>query len=240
MSAFLGFPELLSLISGTVSLTASLLTILYDRIKEELKIRQINEGDFTKAIDSNDLKILGDFLQERIGNVTVYEYIHNSNIRIMIDKYFERLHIFLGQDIENVESKVSSKVRSVKKKSPRSKLPKKAVFTQIYDDYTEKKEAWNLLAGLRRNLEIKLREIAILNDVNVEHYYSAGRLNQVLFNRKVISGKTYKDLQTCIRICNNEIHGLSVSEEDVGMALKIGQKILSELKRFMPMNENGA
>ena len=64
---------------------------------------------------------------------------------------------------------------------------------------------------MRRYIEIKLRELAIKNQLHVEKIYSLNQLIDLLFQKRIIEYEDVKNLKYPIFISNKAVHGQDTS-----------------------------
>jgi hypothetical protein len=206
--------SLLSVVGGVISLLGTLLGFLSARRSQISKLREAEEKQFQAALASDDLTVVGNYLEENIGRFNVYEYVSNPTVSKRIDTYLERLRFFVGTDAE-LEQQIRESEPPPEIEVP-SALPEEfeRVLTELRTG-----EIWNALARLRRYIEIALREIAEARDIRLERPSTAGHLLNVLWRSEVIPQDAFSNLKYAITVCNKAVHGIDVDMSEAEEAL---------------------
>jgi len=85
------------------------------------------------------------------------------------------------------------------------------------------------LAGLRIEIEKRLKDIANNNNIAPHHQKGIRTLIWILAGNGILSGEMSAALLDLVALLNNAVHGADVDERAVGWALDIGPRILKGL-----------
>ncbi len=195
-----------SVVVGAISIVFTLSSLVSSLWATHHKLREAQKQRFQSVLESDNLIVVGSYLDEVIGNCNVYEYVSNRNVSKTVDSYLEKLRFFVGADTE-----VEQQIRETKT-PPKIKVPS-SVSDEFDKVLTELRsgEVWNALARLRRHIEITLRGIAKAKDIQLGRSPSAGYLLNALFRSGLISKDVFSNLKYAITVCNKAIHGLEVN-----------------------------
>lgn len=203
----------LSIIGGFISVVFTLFVIYQSDIARKNKLENAREQKFQNAMESDDLKTVGSFLYNTIGNFNVYEYISNTDVENTVDKYIEKLTSFVKTDTD-IKKEIDEFSDEMKEMQHSISLDISSSFSDeinnvLYElDYGE---VWNALARLRRHIEITLNEIAKENDIIIERP-TVGHLLDILIRKEIIPIDAKSQLKYAISVCNQAIHGIEVSK----------------------------
>jgi hypothetical protein len=214
--------------SAFASVGGTLLSLYQNWKSQRDKLSRSNEINLEDVLNSNDIKRLGRFLDETIGQFDVAEYVTSKNVSNTIDKYFDGVSDFLGSAArteaeEKIEKPEPSNIY-VSHKRPDFSGNLEIVFSEL-----EQGEIWNGLARLRREIEIKLRERALELGYKKHHLRSAGQILRILIDRNVIRPDLAKPLQYAIAVCNRAVHGREVSFGEAEEALMLTRYAMDKL-----------
>jgi hypothetical protein len=214
------------LLVGTITAVLSFAFAISDYRERRSKLQRAQERRFRKAIESDDLTVIGNYLYKVIGSFNVHEYVTNKDISNRVDKYVDRLREFLG-----TEEEIKSQRADIKERPIPERLIAPSVELGSISDKLASGDTWSALAQLRRHIEITLREVARANDVSVKITAGAGYLLKLLFDRRIISGQTFSDLKYAIAVSNRAIHGLDVEIDEAKRAVILAFNCINELKQ---------
>lgn len=202
----------LSIIGGFISVVFTFVVIYQSDIARKNKLEDARELKFQNAMESDDLKKVGSFLYNTIGNFNVYEYISNTDVENTVDKYIDKLTSFVKTD-----TYITKEIEEVAWETNGVKYTTELEILHLYSEEISKVideldygEVWNALARLRRHIEITLNEIAKENDIIIERP-TAGHLLDILIRKEIISIDAKSQLKYAISVCNQAIHGIEVS-----------------------------
>lgn len=213
-----------SVIAGLISILTTLISVFYVKRGEKRIIQKTEEKKFENVLASDDIVVLGSYLNNVLGPINIYEYTASPKIAERLDKYLERIQAYIGTGDE------------VSKGIERPQTIEPDIFSrQLSDEFgkilkeVRTGEAWNALARLRRYIEITLKETVKILGIPQEGVASAGRLLSLLerseFINKNISGK----LRYSISICNKAVHGLDISPQEAEEAIYLARAAVDEL-----------
>nr|WP_321350493.1 hypothetical protein [uncultured Methanoregula sp.] len=222
-----GIITILSLCAGILSILFAVynLCVAYRLTKE--KINKAKEENFQKALESDDLEILGNFLEKKIGNFTISEYVSDNDVNLKVSSYFERLQNYLSSPMEFEKEPIKSEHPHFE--SANKQLPDED-FNKILHELNFG-DTWNSLARLRRTIEVQLKKYARVNDIQVREQISAGQILNILRNQEKISDSVFRNLKFSVSIANNAIHGKDVSYDEAQEAITHARIAIDELNR---------
>lgn len=200
-------------VAGTASIALTLISRISSSRAIHRKLREAQESRFQSVLESDDLTVVGHYLDDVIGNFNVYEYVSNPKVSKTVNSYLEKLRFFVGTDTEVEQQVEDTKV------PPKIKVPPPIPdeFDKILTELRSG-EVWNALARLRRHVEITLRKVAKNNHVILEHP-SAGSLLNALSRSEFISKNSFSNLKYAVMFCNKAVHGQEVSLKEAEEAI---------------------
>jgi len=207
--------------AGLSSVASTLYAYFRNRKSEKDKMAKTRETEFEAVLDSNDINVLGTYLDETLGQFNIHEYTASTNVGERVNKYLDKIQSFVGTT-EHIPKEVGPKeIESVGE--PIEGFSEE--FQTILDELRTG-EPWNALARLRRHIEIQLRDIASRKGYKAWHLKSAGQILRLLYDRKYVAPDNYKLLMYSISVCNRAIHGIDISEDEAEQAVFLGSKAL--------------
>lgn len=230
------FEIIVSIISVIAGLTSGIITLfnyVISKKNEKTKLQKSEEKRFQQILSSDNIDVLGNYLDEIIGKFNIYEYSTNPKISHRVNTYIDRIQHYVGT-IDEIKKEELPK-RKPKIKDFTEKLPNE--YQTILNEL-ETGEHWNALARLRRHIEIFLKKIAISKGLLKEEFTSAGRLLSLLERNEIISKNSAKKLGYSISICNRAIHGLDVSLEEAQEAIYLAVNVLDTLRRELKSEQS--
>ena len=227
----------LSIVVVGTTLVSTLIGRYYLKRSKEDKLKQADEKIFRKALNSDDLKILGSYVDKVIGKFSVCEYVSNPDVSNKVDSYLEKLKSFVGTDTE-----VQTQIKEIEHPAEIRKPLKYPKELERVNAGLRTGEIWNALARLRRHIEITLREAAEVKGIPIEYYRyaSARNLLNLLKDRQVVSPIVHESLTYAIAICNKAIHGLDVSSSEAEDAISYATNGLRTIYRMLEKEKNNA
>src|SRR5208282_2815303 len=223
--SFLWTTLVFSGIAGIISIISFTISILTTYKLQREKIKNAQNSAFDEAIESDNIKILGSFLEKNIGNFSVFEYVSNSEVSSKVDMYIEKIQKFVsnGNDFAPTNRKMKDQTNVL------DKYPIISPDSENNFDTFDDGETWNTLARLRRNIEVRLKKIADFNHIEIKKENTAGYLLILLKRKELISEKVFSDLRYCISICNNAVHGSDVPISQANEVISIANRVFKEL-----------
>jgi len=218
---------ILGVLLGLLSLGASALSMYLQRKNRREKLKAGESIFFSALLFSNDLSSLSNYLSEKLGKFTVFEYAENEDVSHRVDSVLSKLIGYVGSSDEL--SRTEEPVLPKNLKYTREREP---VFEDI-ERVLEEGETWNALAQLRHYIEISLRQFALNWDPKPLDISSAGRLIIFLDNRNLISPNSANFLRYAIAVANRGIHGhelrydvarKAISSAEIGLDLLLHPK----------------
>ena len=194
------------------SATAILQVVIFGRNKAstEEMIRNLEQDREDKALSSADLQILGDYLYDSVGSITLFGYATNPDISKKVRRALDRVATFLGPEPPDVPE---SHVRSVE---PKESLAPPSISQELEKSKAEilYGEVWNGLARMRRALEIELRTLAP-EEIGKRKGKPVSLYTLINGMRAsgLIAEEVSQQLRYAVQVANFAIHGEAVSQE---------------------------
>ncbi|MEQ1911077.1 MAG: hypothetical protein ABMA15_19815 [Vicinamibacterales bacterium] len=218
---------LANLVAATISLLSIASGFAMHWIAARKKLVASEEQTFRAALESSDLVTLGDYLSTALGRFTIQEYSNRQQVAERIDRMLDRLVEFVAEPESEQPLPPQRPVIALSSEAPLASGEFARVRTDIEND-----EVWNGLARLRRVIELRLRRFAVDRGFKDKHLRSAGQALRVLTDRGHVPERIAEPLQYAIRICNEGVHGNTVSLDDALAALSISIDALESLDRL--------
>lgn len=191
---------------------------------------QTAEAEFQNAIDSTDLKILSRYLRHKLGSLTVHDYVGKSLPRERVDLYISKLTAFVGSDFSQVSAAEEDALQPVDvsdnvSDTVASKTDEVPWLYSIYSDkddpaimqeakvLIENGAIWTALATLRRDLEVRLRDVL------------GGRAPQPSDVANLYGPEIGKKFERFRRVANRAIHGEEVRLESARAAVNAARAV---------------
>jgi hypothetical protein len=221
------FTYFLAVSLGALSSFATILAAWQARNIRLNKLKAAKESRFAEALASDDISVLGAYLEDVVGDFTVLEYASSTEVTQRVDRYLEKVEEFLGTPSE-IEEKLPDTRREL--------LPEeREKVAHEYDKVLEQLrtgESWNALARLRRHIEMTLRGFAEEVGLQLRSHISAGKLLDTLARKQLIPFFIEDSLRFPIAAANRAIHGLDVSADEAEYAVYMAGKGLRSLGEF--------
>ncbi len=180
------------------------------RKREQLRVA--DEQRFKAALDSDSLRELGSYLDRALGKFSIRDYAEDAEVRTRVTTFLDRLEEFVGRSTEIVQKPTAPPVET---QPPAPRLPGLArIETRM-----EAGEIWDGLAALRRLVEARLLDYARNRQVELPKRPGAGRMVQILQQKRQIPPETAERLQFVIDVANRGVHGLQVTTQEALKAL---------------------
>lgn len=220
--------EILGIVSAAIASISVLITIytsLAEKWKQKNKLKLLQAKEFESILETSDIKILGNYLDNEIGQMTISDYVDNKEINYKIETFINKLTRFVGteEQIDKEESEQSEIQKEPDFDQKRYKdFPFKGQLGEEFDKILSELffgEAWNALARLRRFIEIKLRELCEQNNIPVDKVFSITQMIEFLKRRDVIEIDVVRNLKYPVHISNRAIHGQDLKEGEAEEAI---------------------
>lgn len=221
-SFFPNIASYLSIIGGLSSILLTLINYLNSRRKATKTIEITEEEKLNKILATDDIKELGNYFDNSLSNISIYQYSTNEKVFNKVNRYLESVQEYVGIT-ENIKKEIEPKI---KKLEPISKSLDE--FAPIKKEL-ETGEPWNALARLRRHIEITLRNILESKDITLKRARSAGQLLELLESTSNINKSDAHNLRYAITISNKAIHGYDIQKNQAEEAIKHAEYALSRL-----------
>lgn len=214
-----------------VSVVSALLEVSYSISERKRKVREAIAANFEAILKSDNLKELGKYLDETLGQFDVAEYVAKDDVSSRIDRYIAKLKDYIGTSEEiSEEERVPVPPREERPESPAGVFD---LFEPPYNEILaefETGERWNALARLRRHIEIELRELGIEMGFSEDQLRSAGQILHLLSTSGRVNQGPADQLRYAVSVCNRAIHGRDVSEGEAQEALWVAQRAMQHLR----------
>lgn len=177
--------------------------------------KALRKEEFKKVIGSYKIDVLGGYLYQNLGKISVYEYAKDGEEAEKLHKYLSRIADMLSADEDGEKSSTTSAQSS----QINAGLPDARDFLTLSQDLRaalneiKTGEVWNGLARVRRDLEIKIFQVAEANKIPVNKN-SLGSLLMYLGKSGIISEDAIGNLRWALSIANRAIHGNDISRID--------------------------
>lgn len=225
MKDFQNIITTISSLTAVLSVLATLFAIYFNKKSQTKSLNDIREKSLDELIDSFDIKLLGKYLDNNLGQVTIKEYSANKKIQKIVNKYVQTIVNYIG-----TEEKLNQKV-SVPENGKEFSANISADLIPIILEY-ETGQTWNALAKLRRHIEITIRDLANENKLQINEYSSPQKILSTMYTLNILSKSTVDNLNYVIKICSKAIHGIELSQEEEDNALNLAIKSLDEIEKL--------
>lgn len=205
---------------ATFSLTLSVWDKIRSHRAAKKKLHAAEAKSFEAALASDQLEILGEYLDTTIGAFDVSEYVANKEIAGRVDRYIARILSFVGTDEqiakdENVQPPMAQRTLDISAAvEDHIEHPFDSFLAEVAEG-----EPWNALAKLRRYLEMELRNIALSLGFKERHLRSAGQIVRVLADKAGVDMDALQSVSYAISVSNRAIHGRDVSTAEAEEAV---------------------
>lgn len=222
--------SIISSLAGMLSLSATLKSFLKFRNTQKSKLKISDELSFETAIQSDDIKILGSYLEDVIGNFTIRDYATNKKIETRVNKYIEKISSFVGR---------TEDVKDVPIERPKNLFENEPFWNKIsveYDDVLKELrfgEPWNALAKLRRHLEITIKKLFSKYNLQYKDIFSVTKQLHLLEREEIITKNDFENLKYSISVANKAIHGIDINEKEAEEAIYTSGIVLAELQKII-------
>lgn len=234
----------LSIILGILSILMTFINIVKYFVRKNKRNKLADEEKFYKVIESDDMQLLGDYLENVLGKITISEFANVKNINKNITVFLEKIYkftsiekdseeetkldyddrkvnedIYKNQEFENI---IKNQIEHEKLESTDELLK----YENVKDEFEgikkelEYGEVWNALAKLRRMIELNVKKYAENRSIHVSHKISLGGLIYFLGKQDENNSKYFKILKNVVSVCNRAIHGEDVSYSEAFDVLK--------------------
>lgn len=215
-----------SVMAGLLSVASTVFAYLRNRKNERDKLRRAQEKEFEAVSGSSDINVLGQYLDETLGQFNVHEYTSSQEVEKRVNKYLEKIQEFVGTteavSREEKPERLEEIVEPVEGVS--------GEFQTVVDEL-RLGETWNAPARLRRHIEITLRAFAQKQGFKDRQLKSAGQILKILYERKYIDPKSHELLRYSISVCNRAVHGVEVSSDEAEQAIYLTVQALGRFER---------
>lgn len=221
-------------LASTASIIAALISVLLTAItywrnikNQKIKLVNAEETKFEAVLNSNDINVLGKYLDETLGLFNVHEYTASEKVAEKVNKYLEKIQSFVGTTVTVSEEEKPKGLESFE-------APVEGISAELQTIIDELRtgETWNALARLRRHIEIRLRNLAQQQGFKERHLKSAGQILRLLYDRKYVDPDSYELLKYSISVCNRAIHGIDITEYEAEQAVYLGAKVLQRFNEY--------
>jgi hypothetical protein len=226
--------NILQYIAFTVAAISSLLTLLnmlLVKIEQNKKLKKLKSKNFELVLQSSDIKKLGNYLDNEIGQLTISNYVENENINKEINELINKLMSFVGtneQIIKESKREAENTNEIFNEYNVKFEGKFKDEFNKIYNELNHG-ESWNALAQLRRFIEISLKKFAKKNNISTDKIHSIIQLIETLKRNELIDNYSYINLKNIIYICNKAIHGEDIDINKVTKEIENGMITLYKI-----------
>ncbi len=228
---YMNITGVIAAILGLLSASSTLFAYFLSNIKQRKTLEEIDSKLFKQALASADIKQLGNYLDNNIGNVTIKEFSTNPKIQKKVNHYIQNIISFIGtaEDIKKTEVKSHETEIIYNPEIPKEFHPilKELRFGQ----------PWNALAQLRRHIEISLRAIVNEYNIDLKEFMPITQTLSTLGSMNLISTSSIRDLKYAVSICNKAVHGIETSLPEAEEAIQMAIRAFEEINKTLPKQE---
>jgi hypothetical protein len=222
-----GLGPLLGSVGGAITGTVLYVLMREARSGVEADIRSRRERKkqrLEQVLDSSDLAVVGGYLDDVIGEFSVYEYAASGRVASVVDRYLDRMRSFLSVDAEIARQAEAAE-------GPPEVVGAAAPSGELEEALSEVRsgQVWNGLARVRRHIEMRLRGLAKAGGVAAGSRESGGRLLSGLLEAREIDSRTYEALRYAIYVCDGAVHGQEVGRVTAEEAVQLAAAALARL-----------
>jgi hypothetical protein len=231
----------------SISIILSIITvieIIVSRNQQNKNLKSLKKVELKEVLATSNINELGNFLENKIGTFSVFDYISNNEINENVNSYILELTDFVGTESEIEKENIPENKEIIEESMEEEKdyffdkLPNlyktNKEFTKIRSDLLLN-ETWNALARLRRYIEIKLSNIAKKNGIDPRGF-GLRKLLSILEYENLIPKGISKELYYSINISNIAIHGKDVSIAQAEEAIYHAVIALNKIDNFKQSN----
>ena len=206
----------LGVITSLPSITLSIYQAYRGKRVQQDRLKAANEEKFQNALKSDDISVVGRYLDSTLGSFTISEYAASKEVASKVDLLLHRISNFIGttDEIAKMGPITDEKIGSILSLGKDTGHPGLNFELKRIRDELERGETWNALARLRRHIEITLRAIAKQRDLGGTELNSAGGLLRILEKKDFINPDAAKMLKYAVDKCNRAIHGFDITYEE--------------------------
>lgn len=200
----------LASITGITSISLAIFSYLIKSLIAHYKLTETDEIKFKNVLNSDNIIILGKYLDDTLGRFNIHEYASNTKVQNRVDKYLEKIQNFIGTNEEIIkEEEIQRGIGKIGlEEIHQDKFPKE--FNLVLKE-VRTGEPWNALARLRRYIEKILVQKAKEAGFTQAGNASVRKILDFFERNSLIDKKAINHLSYSISICNRAIHGVDVS-----------------------------
>jgi hypothetical protein len=212
-----------NVIAGVVSVSTTLISILFAWHHRRHVLARSEETRFQDLLEASDLRALGGYLDDTLGGFSVRDYAADSIIAARFDRLLGRLESFVDLRHDG-DSALPREEKADAVMAP-------AGISEVGNAWRdiERGELWNGLAKLRRYIELTLRDFLARNDIPVGELRSAGQMVRLAERRRLLSPEIATDLRYAIDVANRAIHGSDISDDQAREATFVAERALQRM-----------
>jgi hypothetical protein len=209
-----------------------------------------------EALDSDDLRMLGSYLVDTLGKVTVAQYARHPARSKIVDHHLIQIQKYVAVDGDATAEKdaAAEKKDAADVASPAAEpgaadektgdsdrgtgaLQTLDVPPEVQSAYAQLQsgEVWNSLARLRRNINKHLYKIAEQLDPTLaaseqrRRILGVSQLTRRLLGAGRLAPRQARNIRNAVSICNRAVHGEDVSYEEAQRAFAMASEAYKEL-----------
>lgn len=216
--------------SGISAVAAALVSLFQLRSQHERARASIDALDSNPEKDvlaSSDLKTVGSYLFDTLGNVQLSDFVRDADLRRRTNVALERLTSFIGTEGEEHLVEEAQPSEEAITGQPEDSELAKAVHS------IDQGEVWNGLAQCRRDLEIRLAN-AVFGDQKPERLSVSGVVSAAR-RAGILSEDDEQRLRFALNVCNRGIHGEDISSN---LALEAVRNVEYALREIPQAGQN--
>jgi hypothetical protein len=209
-----------SVIAGAATAVAGAISARAAERRARADAKYVEASARNQAIEASDVEALSSYLFEDVGSIRISDYVRDKNLRERTRATLQAVTDFLGAPGEELPEPSAPLI------SPQQPAKLKDDELARAQQDIESGETWNGLARMRREIEIRLREVLKLPP---EQAVGASLLLARAQRSGYIGADNADRLRYAIQICNAGVHGQPVDAAQAFEALDNAQRALAEL-----------
>lgn len=231
-------PSLVAFLSAAISLAFAVAGFVA-RAQFKSQLEKLHAAEDARnlevALQSDDLASLGKYLENTLGDVSLWSYRYSKDDAKKIDGYLERLVEFTAKEPTTDAPSATLSVGETALRPNQSSNVAAPMFLQAMTEVEEGK-TWNALAMLRRDMERRFRRLIKTLDPKIS-WASLGAMIRHPHIRDLLSTRNVDDeqLRAIISIANRAVHGDDVTADEAQNAILAAADIYMKLDWNEPL-----
>jgi hypothetical protein len=225
---FLFLAFLIPILAALTSVVSTIYSLVQKKQVAQKALQDASQMEFERALESNDIIVLGDYLYNKLGAFRVADYAFDTKVKKRVTQFLDRLEEFLGEKSDVIyyppyppEPRFSIRI------SHPSELQR--AQTELVSG-----RVWSALLLIRQEIEKKLSRLASEYPDTLPHKIGASALLNRLARVGLVSQDAVLYLQYAINVANRGIHGTDIATNEAEEALRSAALGMALLNRREP------